>query len=49
MGYLPWDIPVQTIDGLKSYLTPHAENDYIRGLVFQHVTRYPHKKVPLLN
>ncbi len=47
MGYLPSDINIQTTDDLKTYLTPHAENDYIRGLVFQHVTRYPHKKIPL--
>ena len=49
MGYLPSDIACNTIDDIKCYLTPHAENDYIRGLVFQHVTRYPHKKIFLSN
>ncbi len=49
MGYLPSDMDFHAIDDLKSHLTPHAENDYIRGLVFQHISRYPHKKVPLLN
>lgn len=49
MGYLPSDVSIKTTDDLKSYLTPHAENDYIRGLIFQHVVRYPHKKIPLLN
>ncbi|MDQ6761016.1 MAG: exonuclease domain-containing protein [Bacteroidota bacterium] len=49
MGYLPSDVNIKTTDDLKSYLTPHAENDYIRGLIFQHVMRYPHKKIPLPN
>ncbi len=49
MGCLPADIALQTTGDLKSYLTPHAENDYIRHLVFQHVNRYPHKKIPLIN
>lgn len=49
MGYLPSDINIKTTGDLKSYLTPHAENDYIRGLIFKHVIRYPHKKIPLAN
>ncbi len=49
MGYLPSDMTFQTIEDLKSQLTPHAENDYIRGLVFQHISRYPHKKISLSN
>ncbi len=49
MGYLPSDMAFNTIDDLKSHLTPHAENDYIRALVFQHISRYPHKKVSLSN
>ncbi len=47
MGYLPSDMAFQTIQELKCHLTPHAENDYIRNLIFQHISRYPHKKVPL--
>ncbi|MEP6583442.1 MAG: exonuclease domain-containing protein [Ginsengibacter sp.] len=49
MGYLPSDMALHNIEELKSYLTPHAENDYIRGLVFQHISRYPYKKVSLSN
>ncbi len=49
MGYLPSDMTFHTIEDLKSQLTPHAENDYIRGLVFQHISRYPHKKISLSN
>lgn len=49
MGYLSSDIAFHTIEDIKSHLTPHAENDYIRALVFQHIGRYPQKKVPLSN
>lgn len=49
MGYLPADVTIQTIDELKFRITPYAENDYIRGLVYQHAARYPHKKISLNN
>ena len=49
MGYLPSDINIAAIDELKYHLTPYAENDYIRGLVYQHAARYPDKKIPLNN
>lgn len=45
MGYLPSDCSIHDIDSLKGYLTRYPENDYIRGLVYQHVEKYPHKKV----
>jgi DNA polymerase-3 subunit epsilon len=45
MGYLPSDCAVHDMDSLKTYLTQYPENDYIRGLVYQHVEKYPHKKV----
>ena len=41
MGYLPSGIRVDTIEDLKFRLTPYAENDYIRGLVYQYAARYP--------
>ncbi|MEO8766331.1 MAG: exonuclease domain-containing protein [Ginsengibacter sp.] len=47
MGYLPQGINVHTIDDLKFHLTPYAENDYIRGLVYQHAERFPAKKISL--
>ncbi|HMH21771.1 MAG TPA: exonuclease domain-containing protein [Puia sp.] len=31
----------------KTYLTPYPENDYIRGLVYQHVEKWPAKKIDL--
>jgi len=49
MGYLPADINVHTIDELKYRLTPYAENDYIRGLVYQYAAKYPGKKISLNN
>jgi DNA polymerase-3 subunit epsilon len=44
MGYLPGDVATQSIDELKSYLTPYSENDYIRGLVYDYAAKFPHKK-----
>ncbi len=49
MGYLPSDVSVSTVDELKNYITPYSENDYIRGLVYQHATKYPQKKIILVN
>ena len=49
MGYLPSGIQVHSIEDLKFRLTPYAENDYIRGLVYQHAARYPGKKITLSN
>ncbi|MEO8415840.1 MAG: exonuclease domain-containing protein [Ginsengibacter sp.] len=49
MGYLPSDVDIHSIDELKYRLTPYAENDYIRGLVYQHAARYPAKKIILNN
>jgi DNA polymerase-3 subunit epsilon len=44
MGYLPEDCAVTDMDSLKTYLTRYPENDYIRGLVYQHIEQFPHKK-----
>ncbi len=49
MGYVPANISVQTIDELKYRLTPYAENDYIRGLIYNYAQRYPSKKIVLTN
>jgi len=45
MGYLPLDIRFPDAVELKSWLTPYPENDYVRGLVYQHVERWPAKKL----
>lgn len=47
MGYLPANISIGTTNDLKNYITPYSENDYIRGLVYQHAVKYPHKKIML--
>ena len=49
MGYLPSNVSISTIDEIKNYITPYVENDYIRGLVYQHAIKYPQKKVILIN
>jgi DNA polymerase-3 subunit epsilon len=44
MGYLPTDTPILDAGELKNYLTRYPENDYMRGLVYQHDERWPAKK-----
>ncbi len=48
MGYLPADCDaIVELTQLKNYLTPYPENDYMRGLVYQHATRWPNKKIDI--
>ncbi|MGI8584150.1 MAG: exonuclease domain-containing protein [Chitinophagaceae bacterium] len=48
MGYLPSHVSINGVDDLKNYITPYLENDYIRGLVYQHAVKFPHKKIALV-
>ena len=48
MGYLPTDYSIQHPSELKNYLTPYPENDYMRGLIYQHALKWPNKKIDLL-
>jgi DNA polymerase-3 subunit epsilon len=45
MGYLPADIAVTSTEDLKNYLVRYPENDYMRGLIYQHAERWPGKKI----
>jgi DNA polymerase-3 subunit epsilon len=48
MGYLPTDVDaIVEINQLKNYLTPYPENDYMRGLVYQHADRWPNRKIDI--
>lgn len=47
MGYIPSDSAVYDTSALKEYLTHYPENEYIRGLVYQHVERWPAKRKEL--
>jgi DNA polymerase-3 subunit epsilon len=48
MGYLPTDVDaIVEINQLKNYLTPYPENDYMRGLVYQHANRWPNRKIDI--
>ena len=44
MGYLPSGVNVHEIDDIKFRLTPYAENDYIRGMIYQYAERILIKK-----
>jgi len=45
MGYLPQQYAVSDINELKSNLTQYPDNDYVRGLVYQHAEKNPHLKL----
>jgi DNA polymerase-3 subunit epsilon len=45
MGYLPADTAVHDAEELKGYLTRYPENDYMRGLIYQYVERWPRKRI----
>lgn len=45
MGYLPQEARIDQIEDLRNYLTPYPENDYVRGMIYQFVERFPSKKV----
>ncbi|MHA4811833.1 exonuclease domain-containing protein [Flavitalea flava] len=47
MGYLPADASIPDPGELKNFLTPYPENDYMRGLVYQHAEKWPWKKTDL--
>jgi DNA polymerase-3 subunit epsilon len=45
MGYLPADTAIMETAELKDYITAYPENDYMRGLIYQHAARWPLKKI----
>lgn len=47
MGYVPADSGISDTEELKTLLTHYPENDYIRGLVYQYVEKWPAKKVDI--
>ncbi|HTJ12133.1 MAG TPA: exonuclease domain-containing protein [Dinghuibacter sp.] len=47
MGYLPQGTPVPQVEELKNMLTPYPDHDYIRGLIYRYIQRWPGKKVEL--
>jgi hypothetical protein len=40
--------PVVDVDEIKNWLTQYPENEYMRGLVYQYVEKWPAKKFTLL-
>lgn len=49
MGYIPAGASCNEISAIKACCTPYPESDYIRGLVYQFASRFPHKKLELAN
>lgn len=45
MGNVPCDHSITSIEELKNFLTAYPENDYIRGLIYQYVSKKPAAKI----
>lgn len=45
MGYLPQGAAVEDVAMLKNYLTPYQDHDYVRGLIYEYVQKWPAKRV----
>jgi DNA polymerase-3 subunit epsilon len=45
MGYIAGDAEANNLNQLKNHLTPYPGNDYIKTMVNNYATRYPHRKV----
>lgn len=48
MGPLTGDVNFEDIESIKTKITCYPDNDYIRGLIFQFVEKYPEKKIKIL-
>jgi DNA polymerase III subunit epsilon len=49
MGYLPADTSISEPSLLKNFITQYPENDYMRGLIYQHAAKWPSKRINLPN
>jgi DNA polymerase III subunit epsilon len=47
MGYVPAEASVSTPEELRSFVTNYPESDYIRGMIYQYVQKWPGKKKEL--
>lgn len=45
MGYLPASQQINSIDEVKSFLQPYADNDTIRNSIYSFVEQHPSKKI----
>ena len=45
MGYAPANISYSLIENVKQHVTPYPESDYIRGLMYQYVSKHPGRKI----
>ncbi|MBS1931516.1 MAG: GIY-YIG nuclease family protein [Bacteroidetes bacterium] len=45
MGYLPFDISINTPEQLKDFITPYKENSFIRNLVNGYAARFPSRVI----
>lgn len=45
MGYLPASQQIRSIDQIKSFLQPYADNDTIRNSIYSFVEQHPSQKI----
>ena len=45
MGYAPANISYSLIENVKQHVIPYPESDYIRGLMYQYVSKHPGRKI----
>jgi DNA polymerase III subunit epsilon len=49
MGQLSKEIAFNDIEAVKTNIINYPDNDYIRGLIYQFVEKYPEKKIKILS
>jgi DNA polymerase III subunit epsilon len=49
MGQLSKEIAFSDLEAVKTNITNYPDNDYIRGLIYQFVEKYPEKKIKILS
>jgi DNA polymerase III subunit epsilon len=49
MGTLAASLVTASIDTIKELITPYPDNDYIRGLIYQFVEKFPDKKIEIFS
>jgi DNA polymerase III subunit epsilon len=49
MGPLSKEMLTESLESVKTRLTMYADNDYIRGLIYQFAEKHPGRKIEILS
>ena len=47
MGYISSSLKPATVNDLKEFIEPYADNDFIRNSIYNYAERNPEKKIVL--